>query len=262
MNGFNELTWTEYCKIDALNQSRLKKILISPKTFKDDISKSSKSMSIGTAIHEFLEIKDLGMFLQEPKVNKRTNKGKEELLEFYDSNSDTDKKIVTTEIYEQLIKVEEGFANHRHARKILNTSKNEITAQANVSGIKAKGCIDLLNLDIGLITDVKSTRRATRQEFERDCITYNYPFQMAFYNRLYVDIVGEEPKHAIITIETHPPFEVSVYFPDYDWMEYGHKKLDHALDIYKECLQNKAFPGKQQNKGELLHLPNYMRDNK
>ena len=62
-------------------------------------------MSIGTAIHEFLEIKDLGMFLQEPKVNKRTNKGKEELQEFYDSNSDTDKKIVTTEIYEQLMNV-------------------------------------------------------------------------------------------------------------------------------------------------------------
>ena len=218
-------------------------------------------MSIGSAIHEFLEHRELGMFLAEPKTDKRTKAGKATLAEFYDKHSETEKRIVPHDIYEQLIKVEEGFAGHRQARKILNKSKNEVTALAKISGIESKGCFDLLNQNIGMIADVKTTRRVTKREFESDCITYGYPFQMAFYSRLYEEIAGEPPKkHAIIVIETHTPHEVNLYIPDESWLEYGQKKVDQALDVYKHCLETGKFPGKQQSKWDSISLPNYMRN--
>ena len=256
------LSYEEYTAIDAVNQSRLKKILISAKYFKDDVSKKSKAMDLGHAIHEYIEKKNLDGFIIEPEVNKRTKAGREELKKFHEDNED--KRVVSEEVYYQIKELGKSIQQHTQIRKILNHSAtfHESVAEGFMQGIHCKGLLDITNIKSNLVLDTKTTRRITKAKFEQDCIAYGYPFQIAFYERLYELTMGVTPKMGIITIETISPGEISLYWPDQELIEYGHEQVDKALAIYKQCIDTGIFPPKQESKGETLSLPAYMRRNR
>jgi len=252
--GIYDIEWNDYLAIDALNQSRLKKILVAPRLFDSDEKEETTSLSTGKILHTFLEHKSLSEFACMPKTDRRTKAGKEFAAQFEEDNQG---KIVISSIqYELITRLAEGFNNHPHAAKILHNSKPEKTAISKLGNLMCKGRFDLLQEDLELIVDVKTTRRNTKREFENDCVTHGYQFQLAFYERLYQTISGSRPTMAIITFETQPPYEVSLYYPDDDFMQYGRDKMTEAFDKFKRCKELGYFPIKQEDGvGETLSLP-------
>lgn len=255
--GLSKISYQAYCQIDALNQSRLKKILISQRLFELDPIRISPALDTGHIVHEFLEKKSLSHFVVMPDFNRRTKAGKEAEAAFKEENKD--KIVCDSQQFELLRHVAKSFNEHKQARKLLHSSDPELTATAPLYGHYAKGRFDLLQRYIHLITDVKTTRRVTKGEFERDAISFGYPFQAAFYRMLYQAIFGELPTFAFLVIQTCPPFELALYFPDEDFIEYGNKQVAKAFEIYNDCLAKGFLPAQSDGKGEVLSLPPYIK---
>ena len=169
--------------------------------------------------------------------------------------------MVDHETFSQLLNLDECLSLHKDARKLLThtTSRAEVSVVGKISGVECKGLIDLVNPKINLIADIKTTRRITKATYERDAREHGTPFQLAFYERLYLDATGERPRHAIITYETSPPHEFSLYYPDADWIDIGHEQVDRALDLYKQYQEDDFWPTKQNGKGEVLSAPSWLK---
>ena len=250
----NELKKQTYYAEPAQNQSRLKTILISPKFYDEyPVKKATKAMSLGTLIHSYLESGTLDNFIIMPKF-RRTKEALEEKAAWLEQHAG---KMVCTEDQMEAVQCAAASVERNGIiKQLLSISEKEVGCIADLFGHKCKGMLDLVSTDGNLIADIKTTRRHTTYDFSRDCVEYATPFQLAFYRMLYHKITGNWPKVAIVVVETLPPYDLTLYWPSYSFIEFGNERVEQAFKILDQCLENGHFPGKQTDIGGMpLDLP-------
>jgi hypothetical protein len=160
---------------------------------------------------------------------------------------DTARTVLSADDHAIAIGARDGVYRLRTAKQLLSgDGENELTAifPAFDTDVLAKARFDRISpvLADGVIVDLKTTRDASRREFERAIYSYGYHRQAA----LYLDGAAAcqlPAKHFVhIAIEKEPPFAVGVYRLTEGAIDAGEQELLPLLARYAECMASGEFP--------------------
>jgi exodeoxyribonuclease VIII len=234
------LSFKEYQSRDGLSNSMLSKIAISPLHFKESQNnpvEKTDALIFGSLLHCLvLEPENFNRdFAIEPIVNKRTNEGKEILVQFYLENAE--KTIVNEEQLKLANILKDKIMEHEIARKLLiGKGETEVSLfwEDEETGIKCKGRPDKLFKKI--IVDLKTSRSAKPEEFMKHAYEFNYHKQAYWYSWGYEQCFKEEPKGFVfIAVEKEKPYAVAVYEVTELFKEIGKIEARQNLLTYKDC---------------------------
>lgn len=112
-------------------------------------------------------------------------------------------------------------------------------------GVTCRARLDYLHDDHSTIDDLKtSSRLAKPAAWCRTTLwSIGADLQQAFYVRGCKAILGVEPDFRFVIIETEPPHEISVISVDPYSIAVANRKIDYALDLWRDCLEKDEWPG-------------------
>lgn len=232
----------EYRKLDAVNYSSLKEgrksiahmawAVSHPEPPKD-------SMRIGTALHAMLleptRAKELVAIA--PTVNRRTNAGKDAEAAFYKANEG--KCIIDEAEAETVRHMFRAVMSNPTARRLVKTdglTETVATWTDEPTGLACKAKLDKYCAK-NLLLDIKTTRDASPDSFQRDFHNLGYFMQAAWYSDGYERVDGNAAPYTILAIENEPPYGVVVYAPTSDAIAAGRMECRRILDEYAAALK-------------------------
>lgn len=106
--------------------------------------------------------------------------------------------------------------------------------------------------------DIKTTRNASPETFERDVYTLGYWQQVAWYREGFERASGKPTPFTIIAVENEPPHCVAVYSLDDDTLARGVAENHSILKRYAEALKTGTFPGYPHPSGPIeIGMPDW-----
>lgn len=260
-----QMTDDDYFALDAVDQTSLKKMLVSPLAYSDYLTGEhgySSALEFGKAAHSMV----LGSGPQVvAKPNLRTKEGKalrDRLVEQYGAD---DIVWLSADDVEKVQAMRDMVGDF--FTKLDGQPEVAMIATDPDTGLSIKGKADWLPSTpdpdgVLRIRDYKTTVKSP-DEFERSCWQYGYHIQAAFYMRLY-RLTMPEYKGPLgfefIVQEKNPPF---------DWMRYeiqedspiitelAEPKINHALQGIKWFRDNTENPLEAMR---AYGLPKYPKD--
>ena len=148
--------------------------------------------------------------------------------------------------YDAVMAMAEAVRNHRVASRHLQGGRAEetITWTDPRSKLLCKGRLDYVRPD-GLV-DLKTTSKIAPDRWLRDCATYLYHGQVAWYHNgatLAGAISRDADLPVIIAVETSAPYDVAVYRMTHEAMSTGLDLVRALLDRYVACTAADLWPG-------------------
>ena len=246
---YTDISSKDYHAVNAVSSSRLKLLKKSPAHLRyelDNPSPQTDAMRLGEALHTAILEPDLfaSNYAVAPKVDGRTKEGKQAKAEFELANGH--KTIIDMEDYATCLAMHDSVRTHSKAWALIQRAEmKEVSGFFNdpLTGLFCKMRADAVCSSIGTMFDLKSTKDASRYEFERAIFQYGYHRQGAHY----IDgmaVLGIKVDHyAIIAIEKTAPFCVAVYRLQNDVIELGRKENIQLMDIWKKCQDSGDWSG-------------------
>jgi hypothetical protein len=246
-NFYHDVPFDEYAKWEALNASKAKLLNISPAHLRcaANNDKKSDALIVGTAVHTavYEPLRFQAEYVEEPKLDRRTKVGKEMALTFEAANSD--KEILSYDDYKTCLSVASEVNTHPAASKFIHGSEVEVsfTWQDKETGVWCKGRVDSYSANHdGVVTDLKTTRYATKDFFEGEIFRRGYYLSAAWYITG-LRALGLPVNHFIfIAAEKVPPYGVQCYRITDEVLALGQKKMRELLRLYAECLEKDYWP--------------------
>jgi PDDEXK-like domain of unknown function (DUF3799) len=157
------------------------------------------------------------------------------------------KAMLTAEQMQMARDMAKSMEAHTAANFLLRkgNGKPEVTALWTDAdtGVDCRARFDWLRED-GLIVDLKTTRCAKPEAFERLAIEHRYHVQAAFYMEAYRRVTGNEPVgFAFVAVEKEPPYCACVYVSQPDFLQLGRIEFLKNLNTYAECRNSGEWPG-------------------
>lgn len=145
---------------------------------------------------------------------------------------------------------------HRHASRLLQHGRAEVTARFEVDGILFKARLDFVCSNGDLI-ELKSTRDNHPHQFEREFARRLYHAQVALYRMaLHANDVTCRNVYCISICKT-APFEVVVYEISEETIETGARWVRDWVSRLKECEKNRVWPGIDNGNILTLRIPDW-----
>ncbi|MFA4972930.1 MAG: PD-(D/E)XK nuclease-like domain-containing protein [bacterium] len=158
--------------------------------------------------------------------------------------------LLTSTDFDKCLAIREACAGNKFARMLLDGDHESSFVWADPdTGLLCKGRSDVLGFKTGSVVDLKTTRSAARNQFERSLYQYGYHVQAAHYlagvRACGIDIKsGEEGGgFVIIAVEPFPPYAIQVFRlldPVVGWGEEERRKL---LEKWAACEASGIWPG-------------------
>lgn len=241
----------EYHAIDAASNSRLSRLLKSPahlKAYLNEPPEETTALLMGRAGHcAILEPDDFpARYRCGPDGDKRT-KAVKEAWDALEAEVGTG-GVLRRSDYEACLRMRDSVHRSRTAKAMISGSGEvELSYlwEDKESGLLCKARMDRHSPDLpgGTIVDVKTTRSASRREFERTIFSFGYHRQGAFY--LEGAKVRKLPaRHfVILAVEKTPPYAVAVYRLTEGALSAGEEQIRPLLMRYAECKARNEWPG-------------------
>ena len=134
--------------------------------------------------------------------------------------------------------------------------RNEVSIYLDHLGVALKTRLDSVLVDEGLVLDLKTTDSADPELFTKKVIGLGYDFQAAAYTVAAEQAYGKSFKFLFVAVERRAPYTVAVYEADEFMQAEGRRKLNAAVNLYKECEASSEWPGKEI-KVESLSYPSW-----
>ena len=245
---------SEYFAADAIDQTMLKKFMVSPRDYAyhrlnltaDDLSafavgKAAHSLTLGSGPTPTL------------KPNLRTKTGK---AEYEAMQADGEDRVYLTAADHQLVT---AMCANRPDYFTLHPGTPEQAMFATLDGVPCKGKADWLpdqpdDDGVCRIIDYK-TVRGNPADFERDAYSHGYDIQAAFYMRLYAEITGHDHIGFTFVVQSkQPPYDWQVWRFDNDQPEIltADRLITRALE---RLAWGRGKPVKQMLDWGLDHTP-------
>ena len=95
------------------------------------------------------------------------------------------------------------------------------------------------------IVDLKFTSKAAAAEpFARAVADNGYDIQWAWYRRGFRAVHGFDAADLVfVTVETDPPYGVSVNGLGFGFQEIGEQKVERAIELWSQCMKTGRWPG-------------------
>lgn len=248
-----------YHKLDLVSSSGIKSFQKSPAHFqasKNYVRKPSKALDLGTLIHcAVLEPEKFKKTYTHFDGDKRTNAYKDF------SNLHPTKKIVSSEDYFLAIELVEQIAKHDVASNLLSGCLMEKTIlfTDEETGLGCKSRFDAINVEKGLIVDLKTTEDARPWNFASSCAKYDYHIQQAFYTMAAHSIGMKVDDFVFIAVEKERPYGIGCYRLSKIDVEQAHMIVRTSLHGFKKCIEDNSWPSYTSQIVE-LELPRYKRE--
>jgi hypothetical protein len=249
----------EYRKIDAVNWSCLKWMVVSPKRFRAEVEaphRDSPAMRLGRLEHCAV--------LEPDELMRRYcawNGGDKRSTEWKAFKAAATLEIIDAEDYDLALKMRDAARSHpAMSRYLSGPGENEISIAwtDQKTGLACKARIDRFTL--GCLMDLKTARDISQRAMRRAMLPVNlgglgYAGQFAFYRRGliasgYVGAVEGMPC-VLGCIETFPPYECAVYSVAPNALANGNAEIDSSLAKVAECRASGVWPGGHDEEEEL-----------
>lgn len=128
---------------------------------------------------------------------------------------------------------------------LLADGKPEQTIIWEEDGVLCRARTDWLRDDRGAIDDLKTTAGSaspvdwTRRTFW----SIGCDIQAVFYQRGIEQLTGRKPAFRYVVVECEPPYAASVFDLAPSVVDLANRKIDHALQLWKRCLESDEWPG-------------------
>lgn len=210
----------------------------------DTPTEPTESMELGTLVHVLaLQPETFAdKYAVAPSVDRRTKAGKEEYAAFVETvgtrspiDADT---LATAQAVIQAIKA------HPLASKLIAVpGPCEVVAQWTDAEyqVPCKGRLDKY-IPGKLALDLKTTRNADGDAFQRSFFDYGYHRQLAWYTDGFKACSGQDTRFVILAVETEAPYGIGIFEPDAAALEYGRYDNRKVLAKYAECLRTGIWP--------------------
>lgn len=159
------------------------------------------------------------------------------------------------EPYEELLRMKTGLMEHKYISKCLeNIIDTELSIQwhSEVEGmdepVLCKCRIDAV-IKIGdsvMIADLKTTRDASRKEFENSCINYGYLIQSAHYieGAKAAGLIEEFNQNFLhMASEKEAPYLSALYVLDDQSLDVGEQRRQRAMRQYVNAIESGNWAG-------------------
>jgi exodeoxyribonuclease VIII len=243
---YHDITNQEYHSNHLrVSKSGLSLLAKSPYHFKFFQHENTSALNFGSAYHAFIlePEKFHSLCSVAPKVNKRTNAGKEEYANFLNCNEG--KVILDPEELIDLCAMRDVMAIHQIAMELIDTPGHvelSIYWTEPETGVKCKVRLDKYIPSTNQIIDLKTTQSVSAAAFQASVRKYGYDLQDAFYTDgaraagLNVDdfyFLAQESKY---------PHGVGVYTMDQVTREAARRRYMELLHLYRDCSENNYWP--------------------
>jgi exodeoxyribonuclease VIII len=202
-------------------------------------------MEFGTAVHTavFEPERFSETVVVMPEIERRSKAGKEEYAEFMKNHEG--KTVIADVEFEACKLILESAQKHKILGKLLKEKggKYEVSGFFPYKDEPCKFRTDFVLPEQKIILDLKTTKAGNERAFRNSVLDFCYHSQAAFYLTGMGEITGEPWTDFLwIAIESSPPYKIYLYEPDTKWLLEGHKLCSAAIDLYRECSSNKAYP--------------------
>jgi hypothetical protein len=251
------LSFEEYRKINAVNNSSLGSLSRSPRHYKlAQDSEPGKSLQIGSLVHcGALEPQALAeryavvpAFHLDPDnvtaqgkatTSQNTTYCKQRTRDFLHENKGKD--AVPAEWYAEAMAMIEALAADQVASELLSTERTELTLvwHDEPTGLRCKARLDAVT-DIAIV-DLKTTREL--ESFHLSFYSYKYHRQMAHYQSGWAHLTGEILPAWVVAIESAPPYCVQAAPVSDDAIALGLHQRDRLLQLLQVCIETDHWPG-------------------
>lgn len=240
------MTNAEYHAFGAVTKSVLDMVHKSPAYYqwcKHNPRQQTDSMLLGSVTHKLVLEPDTfaGEFVIEPACDKRTKAGKEVYKAFADSLGDG-LTAVTPDVYETAKAMADAVRAHPIAARLLIDGKAEESYFWEQDGIKCSCRPDWLRND-GLVVDLKTTKDASPDGFQKSAYNFRYYVQAWWYIHGLRLLGIDATEFIFIAVESTAPYTVAVYSADSMFYRLGEIEAAQDFEKYKECLDSGIWYG-------------------
>lgn len=238
-----------YRSHEAISQSELKLIAEhSPKHFRyyrryprPDTDPKKLGRAAHVAILEPLEFEK--RFIKAPDVDRRTKVGKAAWEEAEEHARNLKLEMLLPEHWDASLEMRQAVRENARISELLSAGVAERMCFGHIHGVHAKAQLDFYRPKSHEIIDLKSTKCASRRQFERDIRTFRYHWQAVWYMDLVEAITGTAPTFTIIAVETAPPYCSNVFTLKQDLGAIARHEMMEAVRLYAECQRTDQWPG-------------------
>lgn len=240
------MTNAEYHASGAVTKSMLDMVHKSPAYYqwcKQNPRQQTVSMLLGSVTHKLVLESDTfaGEFVIEPTCDKRTKAGKEVYKAFVDSLGDG-LTAVPPDVYETAKAMADSVRSHPIAARLLMDGKAEESLFWEQDGIKCACRPDWLR-DDGLVVDLKTTKDASPDGFQKSAYNFRYHVQAWWYINGLRKCGIDATEFVFIAVESTAPYTVAVYSADSMFYRLGEIEATQDFEKYKECLGSGVWYG-------------------
>jgi exodeoxyribonuclease VIII len=236
-----------------LSFSSIKEFAKSPRHYLDYISKErtppTDAMKLGSMVHCMILTPNLfnEQFAVAPDINKRTNAGKEEWIQF--ANLHAGKTIVNNEDYEHARKLVDGvMCNDEIYDTVMSCTNFEREWRSEIHGLPYRGFFDGESDDY--ILEIKTVADGHPKAVMSDFIRRKYHLQSGLYNL----VSGKKILYLIV--ETSSPYLSYLAYADDRYNEIGIKDIAELNNNFTKCLISGIFNGGYDyNKKIIIDIP-------
>lgn len=258
------MPFDEYLAYDAIDQTGLKNIAISPKYYKawKGKAKDTKALKFGRAFHMAIleHERFMNTYIVAPEIDKRTKEGKIAYTEF--EIRAHNREIISHEDMEMLKAMADSVHHHAPSMYLLEGSGiNEVSLfwVDEETGLECKARIDRLR-DDGFIIDLKTTEFAKPENIINESWKYMYRMQDAFYCDGYKAIKGEYPKGSgFIFVEKKLPYDACATLSHEELRRLGKESCRKHLETYARCKVTDTWPGYADDEVIVLTPPAWVK---
>jgi len=240
-----------YRKEPGVNQSSLKKILLSPAHYQAALKFKmipTPAMEMGTALHALSldgeAAFDKGYIKKPDGLSLATKEGKAWKAEV------GRKKVLSSGGKDDPWGSVQGMNESLKRLQWFNPSQddyikhNEVSIYWDWMGVKCKARLDRVAIEEGLVLDLKTTDTVEPDLFLKKVIGLGYDFQAAYYAKAAEVAFGKPFKFLFVAVERKAPYTVDIFEATPDMMEEAMYKCEKALKTYALCQENNSWPNR------------------
>lgn len=258
---YEDVPFEDYCKWDAVNQSRLKQLGRSPEHYlMAKHGEPTKALEFGELCH--VGVLETGRVLEcyavmpayeddaenltaegeKPKKPKSTGYYKDKKAAFEQRAAETGRKVLEESEFKMVFGMVKAIQRNFTAVSYLNGPREVSIVWNDLStGIRCKARIDVAAAD-GL-TDFKTCPDPHPQEFERSLWKYGYHRQAAWYIDGWEALTGDLLPFRIVAVGKETPRQCCAAVVDDLSVNIGRAENKEAMALLLECRQTQNWPG-------------------
>lgn len=262
------LPFHEYQKLEGVNQTTLKQLLLSPAHYRAALTaehKDTPAMRLGRLVHDLaLGVADFsdGAFRIASQNLKRTKKKEWALFEESTARAFPHAELVTHEEYKEAMRILRGLLFNDGVNGALSRCSDancelSIRWQDEETGIICKARLDMVCDDAPLILDLKTTNDASPAAFSKTIANFGLHIQAAFYC-MGVDALSAWPniphRFGFLAVEKKPPYLAAYYALKDAALDEGKSIVRELLAELKHCREEETWPGYPEE-AQVIDLP-------